>query len=519
MIAMAESYRVLLFQPGGKALENFRQPVQVGPQAIAFSARAKSVYVLNTTSNTVTAIPIEQFDPRRQLDLAGLVKYRSGVIDAYFDLLGGLFQYLKDCLCDHFLVNCPTCEEDEKDIFLGCVTFSGGQIKKICNFEKRQQVHTFPKLKYWLSLVPVIPLVGKAIEALCCLALPNFFAKQKAPQPSNSVLNNPTSGNFTTQVSANTLANTLSFVKGMGIRETFASSIMKAAGAGSILKDFTARRNKVFAPPQPAFQAVDVVGLSLDEAKTRLAAANVTVDAVTSYDPARPRENIGAFLRSPRDLAPGSGVVLVEDQGAVRFVAPSDPASGALRDGIAQGLKQLAANTASVRKVAEAHSDLEASLDTTRKALADAQSRLDETAAAAGEAANSTRDIRGEMAAVQRSLVEAQQQVAQVSTAATQAVTLGRQLQTQVEAANRALAQSQPALTAAASLQDQVTALKTELARVQKASEDALTHRDQQISGLQERLKAVDDLSSQVAALTKATPPKRAPTKSTKPRE
>jgi hypothetical protein len=45
------------------------------------------------------------------------------------------------------------------------------QVYNICNFTKRHYVKSAKNWEYWLSTVPVIPLVKKVFADLCCRVL------------------------------------------------------------------------------------------------------------------------------------------------------------------------------------------------------------------------------------------------------------------------------------------------------------------------------------------------------------
>src|SRR5205085_7777245 len=186
MLTYADEYCVRLVGANDQLTPRFRQPVQISPMAIAISGGARAreaerVYVLNYNSNTITSIPAEQMTPKRQIDLDALAKYRAAVLEAFAKLLGGLLQYLKDCFCDHLLVNCPECEPDDK-LYLACIAIKGGGVYQVCNFSRRKYVKTFPTGEYWFSLVPIVPLISKAFETFCCTIFPDLFANYKAPQ-------------------------------------------------------------------------------------------------------------------------------------------------------------------------------------------------------------------------------------------------------------------------------------------------------------------------------------------------
>lgn len=87
--------------------------------------------------------------------------------DAIRDLIAVWFQMIIDCVCHAFL---PMCDDDPCDdrVEIACVTIKGGKILSICNHSCRRYAGAFPSMFYWLSLVPVLPLIAKALAALCC---------------------------------------------------------------------------------------------------------------------------------------------------------------------------------------------------------------------------------------------------------------------------------------------------------------------------------------------------------------
>lgn len=156
--------------------EQLRIPVQVAPMsATATSQKTRHVVVLNLISNSLTAIDAEVV-MREELDLGPLVEYRRTAVEAFADLVGGLAQYLKDCICDHLLVKCPP-SPVSKDLELAAVSIRGGSVYKVCNFSRRHYVKSFPTVGYWLSLVPVLPALREAIGRACCALLPDYFGR------------------------------------------------------------------------------------------------------------------------------------------------------------------------------------------------------------------------------------------------------------------------------------------------------------------------------------------------------
>jgi hypothetical protein len=64
----------------------------------------------------------------------------------------------------------PPCSPDPKDerLILACLDIRDDKIVRICNFSRRH-AGAFPSVSYWLSLVPIIPLIRWVVQWLCCL--------------------------------------------------------------------------------------------------------------------------------------------------------------------------------------------------------------------------------------------------------------------------------------------------------------------------------------------------------------
>lgn len=157
------------YVPGSDRLRDESHPLQVGPVAVA--ATGLSFYVLNLVSSTITAIPATA-NSGSAIDVGKLETYRAAAIAAYMKLFGRLVQFLKDCVCQHLLVECPT---GAGRVYLADISFQNGKVYQICNFGRRKYVHSFPTVEYWLSLVPIIPLIKEQIEAACCAVITGWF--------------------------------------------------------------------------------------------------------------------------------------------------------------------------------------------------------------------------------------------------------------------------------------------------------------------------------------------------------
>jgi hypothetical protein len=77
-----------------------------------------------------------------------------------------LWTVFMDCVCLQLLPPCPTDPGDDR-LTLACLRVRGGQIVEICNFERKQLI-TVPALLWWLSALPIGPVLATALERLCC---------------------------------------------------------------------------------------------------------------------------------------------------------------------------------------------------------------------------------------------------------------------------------------------------------------------------------------------------------------
>jgi hypothetical protein len=78
-----------------------------------------------------------------------------------------LFEYIRECICHALLPPCP-CDPCDDRLIIACVTVQNGKITEICNFGCRQFAGGFPSFFYWLSLIPIVPLLKFVAEKFCC---------------------------------------------------------------------------------------------------------------------------------------------------------------------------------------------------------------------------------------------------------------------------------------------------------------------------------------------------------------
>lgn len=183
LVSMSDQSKVLHVQATGNLSmgKTPNIPVQLFPMAIAVNKPNEGmVYVLNTFINTITAIEVARVlrgtPPNYMVNPNITADYRDAILDAYKGLFMRLLQYLKDCFCDKFLIDCPQCTEKNK-VYLGTIEIHDSEIYHICNFSKRKYVKTFRTVGYWLSVIPVSNLLKKAFTVFCCAVLDDMKGK------------------------------------------------------------------------------------------------------------------------------------------------------------------------------------------------------------------------------------------------------------------------------------------------------------------------------------------------------
>lgn len=306
------------------AVAGFQLPVQIAPLAIAVDPRPRGrwVYVVNALSPTITKVaarymrPLDVPDdqeppPGSQRFLRELVRYRQKIFEAFMDLVGGLLQYLKDCFCHHLLVNCPTCTADD-EVYLASVTIREGEVYKVCNSSRRKYVKSFPTVGYWLSLIPIAPLIRKAVEILCCMVLPEFFGRLKVPQREA----------YQPPLKSVQLRQGLANLQRMDFRRRFSQVAGQVGLARAMATDWMS--STIVRPPPPREEAMlsrsDIVGQPMEEALRRAEEMQVKAK-VETYDPAQGVKNLLRLSQAPLRVLPGSQITLYEQDGVVRHYA------------------------------------------------------------------------------------------------------------------------------------------------------------------------------------------------------
>jgi hypothetical protein len=330
LVSLEDSFRLRRVTIAAQSTldEDYRFPLQISPLSLAAAPEQEHVYALNILSMTITSIPAAYLvaaerngaepPPGGQDFLDSLESYRNDIFAAFIDLLGGLLQYLKDCLCDHFLVNCPDCEEVEP-IYLACVSIRNNQVHHVCNFSRRKYVKSFPTVGYWLSIVPLAPFIKQAITRFCCAILPDMFGRYNAPgrDGHNVGVSGYQARQGLTFASSGEMAGEIrQMMGGLSLATGMAGDWSTAVLSEAV--------SSMLAPQQraaPEIRQQEVTGQPLEQVNKKMAASDITVAGVEKYDPSHGPENLINLSRSPLRLKAGSQVKLYEEDGVVRYAA------------------------------------------------------------------------------------------------------------------------------------------------------------------------------------------------------
>jgi hypothetical protein len=259
----------------------------------------------------MNVIPANRFQPEAVFPLEPLTAYRNDVLEAFVDLFGKFMQYLKDCICDQFLLNCPSCDEEDK-IYLACVSIRENQVYKVCNFSKRKYVKSFPAFDYWLSFIPIAPMLRKVFETACCTVLPDLFA--------NFSTGERTSGGF--GVRGTQVKYGYASLQNFNFTSMFSERKSQVNNLQSMAKDWIGNFNKKqVVKPERKVKRDAVVGKPLDEVTKTLARSNISVERIETYNPETGPKNLMKFTVAPTRLKANSRIVLYEEKGKVKYYA------------------------------------------------------------------------------------------------------------------------------------------------------------------------------------------------------
>jgi len=234
--------------------------------------------------------------------------YATAMKSAVDDLFGLLIQYALDCICYALI---PPCSPDpcEDRLILACVTVKDDKIVDICNFGCRRYAGAFPSLFYWLSVVPIVPIIKALVQKFCCgpgLVHANSPLVNELMDWLNRV--DPT-GNARSALVAGDFA----------LPKHFAQELVAAAGKVS-LTSLTERLLRPDAINLPTF-----VGRSTENTSRTLKTAGVEVGAVREVESADNSRRLKNLTMNPL-VARGDKVVLYQKDDKVVGFGPFDPA-------------------------------------------------------------------------------------------------------------------------------------------------------------------------------------------------
>lgn len=486
MVTMEDSYRVRLVSLFNtdipQMVESYHQPVQIYPESIALgpsSQRKQQVYVYNWVSNTFNIIPAKLFKPQNSFPLEELTAYRNDVLEAYMDLFGKFSQYLKDCICDQLLLKCPTCDEEDK-IYLACVSIRDNQVHKVCNFAKRKYVKSFPAFDYWLSWIPLGPMVRKAFESICCTVLPDLFEKVNIGGEDRTGAN--VKGTQVKYAYAN--------VNKVRLNTMFSQRKAQAGVLQNLAGDWLSKvSKKQLVVPERKVPQDSVVDKPLDEVRTKFEKANIEVAGVEAYDPVKGFSNLRKFTTAPTNLKENQSVILYQEDGKVKYYALADASPADVEDlrtrVNAQDSRIAEAVKLQDEKLSEAQKAREAEIAELRKQQ---EHEIAEVTKLQNEKlAETLKQRETEIAELQKLQEE---KIAEATRIQTEKIVEIKSLQNEKD-------------TEVKGLQDEIVNLRKKLSDVQATHERTIKTRDKEITDLKASVKEFSKMSTDFTALSK----------------
>jgi hypothetical protein len=204
-----------------------------------------------------------------------------------------------DCLCGSLLPPCPPDPVDMR-VPIACVTVSGGKIVDICNHACRRYAGSFPSLYYWISALPIVPLMSWVIGALCCG--PDAILPNKTSTLWTKVVALDPTGAWRNALLRNKFAAPAAFLRTLGNIDL-----------PTVLSSFKM--------PTAPVSAAAAIGQSSEAAVASLARQGVTAQVEEVADTTSPAAKFGPLSASL--VEKGSNVKLLVRQGVVIGVAPA----------------------------------------------------------------------------------------------------------------------------------------------------------------------------------------------------
>ncbi len=397
LLAFEDGYRLQMFTREGVATNFYRIPVQIQPVDIVVERREGAVYALNFISNTVSVISPRELAVSSEF-LDDLAAYRLEVLTAFYVLLSGLLQYLKDCFCHHLLVQCPQCGEDEA-IYLASVDVRKGRIHKICNFELRKYVKSFPTMGYWFSLVPIWPIAKWLLSKFCCSLLPDFFSRHQDTVIGQAPQSDAGQQPFThaNAFKAQNVRHGLQAYERTDLGGLWRNQQRSFAFTGRVAVDSLSNLAETGRRKEAGVRKQALMHSSVSEAVSELERSHIEVAGIQKYDPAKATSYLADFISTPQRIEEGSKVTLYEKDGRVVFYAVEKPDAGPSVIEIPESLKRNLQELEKRKEVLKDMSAVDAQLE-------EAERRRAQVAA--------FEEIKGELTTLQREKNVVQEELA-----------------------------------------------------------------------------------------------------------
>ncbi|ANG64526.1 hypothetical protein A8C75_20000 [Marinobacterium aestuarii] len=315
LVAVENECRLQPLDRDAGPTESARIPVQVGPADMAASAATDSIYTLNFVSKTITVTAVSELAPTLEFNQA-LKNYRYAILLAFWGLIANVLQYLKDCFCHHLLVKCPSCDDDSK-LWLATVEVRGGQVYKVCNFDKRKTVKSFPTVEYWASLIPVLQLLKQGISKFCCAVLPDLFGALRAmllPQPKADAQGDKKALTDAGSIKKNQRSFNRTDMKALWEQQKTSLNFY-----GKTLMDAGMQQARGAQTTEPGVSKQSYIGSDTPTTKAEFEKRGIEVGAIETYDARYSGSYANAFTATPQVIEPGSKVTLIEKDGIVQF--------------------------------------------------------------------------------------------------------------------------------------------------------------------------------------------------------
>ncbi len=193
------------------------------------------------------------------------------------------------------------------------------RVYRICNFDVAKR-STLPQLGYWLSIVPIWPLLKRAVSSFCCSILPDLFSDNQDNIFGSPDDDNDQPGPATNVIKAKTARQGVRSYQRTDIRATARNQFQSLRFFGELAGDTTLDRI-VNPQARTGVRKQTLMKSSVNDASAELSRHNIEVTSVRDYDPKDAVGRAADFIRTPERIRPGSKVTLYQQNGRVVFYA------------------------------------------------------------------------------------------------------------------------------------------------------------------------------------------------------